>query len=179
MAIGRIIPFPSCVMPVLARCATKRDPRRTSSRESLQNLPPGLCPCISLRSRRFRRRAWANTQSSFISTMITSWGFILGSFCGIGVRAKSARRRGLTKLALITRKCDGPDFSGPDNSRVFTAPCDSFSINHNRSRPSYFVGKLSFASHKTGRVTFVTDFLAALKQNSANCGIPTRQSRVP
>ena len=129
-------------MPVLARCVMRRDPNRTSGRVSLQNLPPGLCRCSSPRSRRFRRKAWANTRSSFISTMTTSWGFIRGSFCGIGVRARSARRPGPTKWALSTRKCVGPDFSGPDNSLGTYSTLRHPQYRLRQFSVKYFVAKL-------------------------------------
>jgi ATP-dependent DNA helicase UvrD/PcrA len=48
-------------------------------------------------------------------------------------------------------KCDGPDFSGPNNSWAPTAPCDSFSIDRHSSQSSYFCREAipAFAPHRT------------------------------
>jgi hypothetical protein len=150
-ATNRIILFRFCGMPVPALCATRRGQRRTRTQESLRKLRQGRCPCSSPLSKRPRRKAWASTPSSFTSTMITNWEFIHGSFCGTGVRARNARRRGPATQALIVRKCDGPDFSGPTNSWVLTAPCDYFiSIDRDSSQSSYFCREAipAFASHR-------------------------------
>ena len=74
--------------------------------------------------------------------MTTSWGFIRGSFCGIGVRARSARRRGPTKWALSTRKCVGPDFSGPDNSLGTYSTLRHPQYRLRQFSVKYFVAKL-------------------------------------
>ncbi len=144
-ATGRTILSPFCAMPVLAPYATRSGARRIASQEKLRNSPPARCLCSSLPSKRLRRTAWASTQSSFISTTITSWGFIRGSSCGIGVRARSAKLNGRDS------KSDGPDFSGPNNSWANTAPCDSFSIDSDNSQSSYFCREAipAFPSHRT------------------------------
>ena len=92
MGTARIIPFPSCGMPVRARCATRSVARRIGSQEKHRSLRLGPCLCSRRPLGRLRPRAWASTRSSFISTTIMSWGSIRGSSCGIGVRARSARR---------------------------------------------------------------------------------------
>jgi hypothetical protein len=138
-------------MPALAPYATRSDPKPTNSQESLRNSRQERCPCSSPPSRRRQRKEWANTPSSFISTTDTSWEYIRGSFCGIGVRVRSVRRRGLATQVLIHRKCIGPDFSGPNNSWVLTAPCDYLSIDRDNSPSSYFCREAvpAFAPHRT------------------------------
>src|SRR5271166_238074 len=177
-------------MPALARSATRSEARRTASQESPRNRPRARSPCSSPPSKRSRRKPWASTRSSLISMTGTSWGFIRGSFCGIGARARIARRRGrqvrqcehrqrarsgqrdaascvytvscrnvACNVSTVTgqsqqreaRKCDGPDFSGPNNSWVLTAPCDSFSIERHSSQSSYFCREAipAFAPHRT------------------------------
>ena len=102
MAISRIIRSLFCAMPVLVRSVTRSEGKLAGSRESLRRPHPGRCPCLRQRQDRSRLRPWVSMPSSSIGTMAMSWGFIPGSSCGIGVRARSARRREASSSAKLS-----------------------------------------------------------------------------
>ena len=137
-------------MPVRARCAMRREAKRTCSQERLRSQRRERCPCSNLQSKPLQQKALASTRSSFSSTTGMSWGFIRGSSCGNGARARSARRRGPAMLVRNT-KMRWLRFLGATILGYLQHPATVLSIDRHDFQSSYFCREAipAFASHRT------------------------------